>query len=142
MSVRCLVRVDGHIVVCENADGSLHPWPGGRRQTGETFVQTACREVHEETGWLLDPESLRPLGWLHFHILRPQRPEEHGLPHPDFLQVVYAGAARSRDGGRESDWTDTEGYELHSQLLPLEEALTTVTEPLSMIFLHELKSSL
>jgi hypothetical protein len=70
-SVRCLVTIDGELVVCSNPDG-IHAWPGGRREPGETFADTACREVHEETGWILEPDSLRPLGWLHFeHLARP-----------------------------------------------------------------------
>jgi ADP-ribose pyrophosphatase YjhB (NUDIX family) len=48
-SVRCIVRVDNLLIYCQNSDGR-HPWPGGRRQPGESYVETAAREVHEETG--------------------------------------------------------------------------------------------
>jgi hypothetical protein len=48
-SVRCIVLVDNRIVLCDSPDG-CHPWPGRRREPGETYVETACREVHEETG--------------------------------------------------------------------------------------------
>ena len=43
-SVRCLVLVGDQVVVCDTPDG-CHPWPGGRREPGESFVETACREV-------------------------------------------------------------------------------------------------
>ena len=60
LSVRCIVLVEDDIVVCSNRDGILHPWPGGRREGNETLVETACREVHEETGWLVDPQERTP----------------------------------------------------------------------------------
>ena len=97
-SVRCLVLVDDRIVVCTNADGKSHPWPGGRREPGESYVETGCREVHEETGWLLDPASLRQIGWLHFeHLLA--RPAMHRWDHADFLMTVYVGTAAGTTTG-------------------------------------------
>ncbi|WP_330274118.1 hypothetical protein OG205_46670 [Lentzea sp. NBC_00516] len=91
------------------------------------------REVHEETGWLLDRESLRPLGWLHFEHLAPRRPD-HLYPYPDFLQVVFHGTATERAGG--SDWTDTDGYELRSRLVSVAEARrTSLNGPLATTFL-------
>lgn len=111
-SVRCIVWVGELLVLCENVDGR-HPWPGGRRNPGERYVETARREVHEETGWLLDVHSVRPLGWLHIEHLTPQ-PAGHPWPNPDFLQLVLCGTARDRDG-------DVEGYE-RSRLVTLEQA--------------------
>lgn len=134
-SVRCLVRVADAVVVCTNADGISHPWPGGRRQVGETFEQTACREVREETGWLLEPSSLRQLGWLHHEHLTP-RPADWPYPHPDFLQVVFVGRAGTHDGGVEIGWSDSDGYEATSRLMSLADAKATVNEPLSRIFLE------
>lgn len=76
-SVRCVVRFGELVVFCENADGG-HPLPGGRREPGESYADTAAREVHEETGWLLDRNTLRPLGWLHLEHLAPRRPTRRG----------------------------------------------------------------
>ena len=126
-SVRCLVMVDDKIVVCTNVDGGSHPWPGGRREPGETDVQTACREVHEETGWLLDPDSLEPLGWLHLEHLN-DRPPGHRYVDADFLMVVYAARAHDRDGGRDNPWSDTEGHEVSSQLLPIDDAIALIAD--------------
>jgi ADP-ribose pyrophosphatase YjhB (NUDIX family) len=133
-SVRCVVRVGDLIVFCENADGT-HPWPGGRRHPGESYVDTAVREVHEETGWLLDRDSLRPLGWLHLEHLAPRRPRDPH-PYPDLLQVVFRATATHRDGGPNSSWTDTDGYERDSRLVTLDEArATTSPDLLAPIFL-------
>lgn len=109
VSVRCIVRVGGCIVVCRAPD-TQHVWPGGRRLPGETFERTACREVHEETGWLLDEPDLRLLGFLHFRYADIQ-PDDHPYPHPDFLQLVYAAQARNRDGAMGADWVDIDGWE-------------------------------
>jgi hypothetical protein len=43
VSVRCLVTVDDALLMCVNADGT-QPWPGGRREPGETFPDTASRD--------------------------------------------------------------------------------------------------
>ena len=132
-SVRCIVRVETYVVVCRNADGIRHAWPGGRREPGETFVETAVREVHEETGWLVDPRSFRPLGWLHLEQLTPVAPT-HPFPHPDCFQTVYEARARSRAGS--SQWTDTEGYEISSELVLADEADRFLgRDPMSALFL-------
>lgn len=121
LSVRCLVTVGGGLVVCTNRDGSTHPWPGGRREAGESLVDTACREVHEETGWHLEPGSLERLGWLHLERLVSAADPRY--PHPDFFQVVYAGRATSRDSSQGEAWSDTEGYEISSRLVPLADVI-------------------
>jgi ADP-ribose pyrophosphatase YjhB (NUDIX family) len=123
-SVRCLVIVNRHVVVCTNAGGT-HPWPGGRREPGETMVETVHREVYEETGWLLEPDSVRHLGFLHFEHLSEQ-PDDYPYPHPDFLQVVYTGSASEPTGGRDA-WTDSQGYEISSDLVSVEDVPAHLT---------------
>jgi 8-oxo-dGTP pyrophosphatase MutT (NUDIX family) len=113
-SVRCIVRVDGRVVVCHAPD-MIHVWPGGRRLPGETYENTARREVYEETGWLIDETDLRLLGFLHFQYLDVQ-PADHPYPHPDFLQVVYTAPATDRDG-RATDWVDLDGWEQRHELI-------------------------
>jgi ADP-ribose pyrophosphatase YjhB (NUDIX family) len=135
-SVRCLVRVGTDVIVCTNADGVAHPWPGGKREPGETFAQTAVREVHEETGWRLRPDSLRRLGWLHFQHLRSVA-DDYPFPHPDFCQLVLTGSAVSRDVAPDDDWTDPDGYELESRLLTVADAIAaTAAEPGAAVFLR------
>jgi hypothetical protein len=149
-SVRCIVEVrEGRsdaaaeadsvprIVFCENADGT-HPWPGGRRNPGESFADTAARELHEETGWLLDRDSLRPLGWLRLTHLGPEPAANQG-PYPEFLQLIFTGTTSARDGGRDVEWTDTDSYELTSSLQTLQDARRlTSTNVLADVFLDAL----
>jgi NUDIX domain len=122
-SIRCIVRVGEKYLLCQNKS-SVHPWPGGRRIAGESFAETAAREVHEETGWLLVQDSLRQLGWLRLRHLGPE-PEGNQGQYPDFLQLVFVGEATERDGGLSPDaaWDDVDGYELASSLVALEEAI-------------------
>lgn len=123
-SVRCLVFADDeHVVMCENVRGIRHVWPGGRREPGETYIDTACREVREETGWHLDPTSLLQVGWLHYEA-GPHRGPEIPWPHPDIFHVLFTGRVASREA---ETWTDTEGYELSSRTVPSREVARTVT---------------
>ena len=137
-SVRVIVSVGDDVVVCTNVDGKSHAWPGGRREPGETYVDTACREVHEETGWVLDPDSLEPIGFLHvFNRGAPYPP----YPHPDVVHLVMAGRATQRSA---DDWTDTEGYEVSSRLVPLDQACAAISEeePLCIPFLECLRAAI
>jgi hypothetical protein len=134
-SVRCLTQVGTKVVVCTNRDGISHPWPGGKRNPGETIHATAVREVHEETGWLIDETSLHQLGWLHLEYLSPL-PEDHSFPHPDFCQVVLAGRATERTGGHAANWTDTDSYEISSQLMTIADAWQAASgDPASRVYL-------
>lgn len=114
-SIRCIVRVADRIVVCHVPDGQ-HIWPGGRREPGESHRQTAQREVHEETGWLIDLDDLRPLGFLHLRFVSPQ-PPDHPYPHPDFLQVVYTAPAHRHADQDPAGWRDLDGWERGHELL-------------------------
>jgi 8-oxo-dGTP pyrophosphatase MutT (NUDIX family) len=118
-SVRCIVQVDDRVVVCETPNDT-HVLPGGRREPGETFEATARREVHEETGWLIDESDLRLIGFLHFrHTDVP--PDDQPHRHPDFLQAVYTAPARAHDDERPADWADVEGWERGHRLLSASE---------------------
>jgi len=86
---------------------------------GESFEDTAVREVHEETGWILDEPSLEQLGWLHIE-LDAAVPPDHPYPHPDLFQAVYTGSASARAG--DETWSDVEGYEVSSELMSIEDA--------------------
>lgn len=139
--MRCIVIVEELVVFCQNADGS-HAWPGGRRLPGESYVETAAREVHEETGWLIDRDSMRQLGWLHLAHLS-QREIDDGLPYPDFLQIVFCAKASERAVGRDEQWTDIDGYESSCRLVSLAEAMSaTSTDLLANAFLGLLAEKL
>ena len=139
-SIRCIVRVDHRIVVCHAPD-EQHIWPGGRRETGETYQQTARREVHEETGWLIDPGDLRPLGFLHFYLIQPP-PADHPYPHPDFLQLVYTAPARRHADPHATTWADLAGWEQRHQLLTPSELAAAPLTDVQRAFLKVLPAAL
>ena len=89
----------------------------GRRERGETSTETAVREVAEEAGRQLDPESLVMLGFLHFRHLSSVR-ADHQYLNPDFLQVVLHGRAAGGSAG----WVDSEGYVLRTTAVDLDAA--------------------
>lgn len=119
-SVRALVRKDDQLLVVRDPI-SVHILPGGRREPGETIMQTLQREVLEETGWSIRDAHL--IGLVHFQHLTP-RPKEYRYPYPDFLHLVYTAIADRYDAGmREID-----GYELESGFQP---RATVETLPIS-----------
>jgi 8-oxo-dGTP pyrophosphatase MutT (NUDIX family) len=137
-SVRCLVQVGDEVVVCTDRDGTSHALPGGRRQPGESFFATAAREVHEETGWLVEEASLGPLGWLLVEHLSAV-PDDHPFPHPDFCQLVFGGRAHEHADSDAANWIDTDGYVIGSRLMTVDRALETVSDDISAVFLSLLR---
>ena len=117
-SMRCVVIDGDQVVLCQNANGA-HVVPGGRREVGETWEETARREVWEETGFRLGELEQVAVILLHREGERPDDPS-YTYPHPDTFWVVF----RATPVGREADtWTDTEGWELSSELVPIDDAL-------------------
>jgi ADP-ribose pyrophosphatase YjhB (NUDIX family) len=93
-SVRAVVLKEDRVLVCRDPEGTHHLLPGGRCQEGETLVETLRREVLEETGWTIAAPAL--IGLVHFCHLTP-KPPDYPYPYPDFLQLVYAACALTRD---------------------------------------------
>ena len=109
-SVRALVRKDAQILVVRDPV-SVHILPGGRREPGETLMQTLHREVLEETGWSIRHACL--IGLAHFQHLTP-KPADFRYPYPDFLHLVYVATADHYAPERR----EVDGYELGSGFQP------------------------
>lgn len=137
-AARCFVATVAGLVVCTNVNGDTHAWPGGQRERNETIQETAVREVHEETGWHVEPDSVKQIGWLHFEHLTPVAPD-HPWPNPDSFSAVVVGSAIRRDA---SDWVDTQGYELQSRVVPIRDLPGAVTDELCVPFLPLVKKHL
>lgn len=110
-SVRALVRKGDQILVVRDPV-SVHILPGGRREPGETLMQTLEREVLEETGWTI--RDARLIGLAHFQHLTP-KPDDYRYPYPDFLHLVYVATADRYDVGKR----EVDGYELEAGFQPL-----------------------
>jgi 8-oxo-dGTP pyrophosphatase MutT (NUDIX family) len=126
-SVRAVVIQGENALVITSPDRE-HILPGGRREPGESLIETLRREALEETGWSL--RSLRLLGFKHFHHLTP-KPDNHPYPYPDFLQVVYTGTAEVYH----PDQRIVDDYELDARFLPLAEVCTLPLSPIQRMFL-------
>ena len=70
-SVRCLLLKGARVLIVRSTDGTHHLLPGGRREDGESLLETLRRELLEETG--CTASAIRQLGVVHFHHLRRPR---------------------------------------------------------------------
>lgn len=63
IAVRGIISVDRNLLFVEDKFGALK-LPGGGQEAGENNFQTLIREVREETGYNVIPDSIRPFGYI------------------------------------------------------------------------------
>ncbi|MFT5086744.1 MAG: hypothetical protein ACI906_003166 [Candidatus Latescibacterota bacterium] len=63
-SVRAVLLKGDEVLVFRDRMGDYHLLPGGRRDAGETLLQTLEREMREETSWTI--AAPEPIGFMHF----------------------------------------------------------------------------
>ena len=96
-------RVFAALVLVHDAAGDLavvrsvwrDQWgaPGGGREAGESVRGTAVREVEEETGLVLDPAALQPVGYERFRAVEGDGPWTTGR---DLLQLFETRLSANR----------------------------------------------
>ena len=89
-SVRAIIFRGDAVMVIQDHKDDPYVVPGGRRDPGETILQTLHREVKEETGWSITDRGL--LGFVHYHHLGP-KPPGHPYAYPDFVHAIYTAVA-------------------------------------------------
>ena len=55
-------NAEGHVLTVRKRNTQRFMLPGGKLEDGETFAQTASREVEEELGLVVSAAELEPLG--------------------------------------------------------------------------------
>ena len=91
-SVRCVV-LRGETVMALRREDRAHVLPGGRREPGESLLQTLEREVLEEAGWTTT--APRQIGVVRLAWLTPLPTgwQEATHFHPDFLWLIHTAEA-------------------------------------------------
>lgn len=64
-SVRGIIIKNGQIAMMHSLKYDYYKFPGGGIDAGETHLQTLIREVKEESGLTVIPESVQPYGMVH-----------------------------------------------------------------------------
>ena len=127
-SVRAIVLKDENVLVVRTLSG-LHIEPGGRREAGETLLQTLQREVLEEAGWTI--EHVQLLGFKHLHHLTPV-PQGYSYVSPDFCQLIYAARAHSY----RPEAVRTDDIEIETFFYPIAEVQTLHLKPAEIVYLE------
>ena len=64
-SVRGIVIRDGKVLMVHSLKYDYYKFPGGGIEAGECRIEALCREVREETGFAVLPDSVREYGMVH-----------------------------------------------------------------------------
>ena len=80
-SVRGILIRKGLILMVHSLKYDYYKFPGGGIEAGESLAEALCREVREESGMMVDPDSIREFGLVH----RRSREDDGGV----FIQDNY-----------------------------------------------------
>ncbi|RJQ68522.1 NUDIX domain-containing protein [Pseudonocardiaceae bacterium YIM PH 21723] len=109
--------VDGRILSTRSRGKDTYYLPGGKREPGESDVQTLVREVREELAVELDPTSAMPLGVF--------EAQAHGRPAGTKVRMTcyaaaYAGTPQASSEIEEIAWL---GYADRDRVSPVDKII-------------------
>lgn len=64
-SVRGIIVRDGKVAMIHSEKHDYYKFPGGGIEPGEDQMATLIREVKEESGLVVIPDTIREFGWVH-----------------------------------------------------------------------------
>lgn len=115
-SARAVLFRGNEVMVIRDHQDQPYIIPGGRREAGETIMQTLQRELLEETGWSVRKTAV--IGTIHFQHQNP-KPAGYPYPHPHFFWSIFvAQANRFHPEAIEEDF-----YVTRADFLPMEKVL-------------------
>lgn len=75
-SARGIILREGKVAMIHSRRDGYYKFPGGGIEAGESLVEAMIREVREEAGLVVKPESVREFGCVHRIQRNPGNPEE------------------------------------------------------------------
>lgn len=116
ISVRGIILIDGKLLMIENSLGEVK-LPGGGMEFGEDDYRVLIREVKEETGYDVIPESIKPFGEIEEKRLSLHEPMIWHQTNRLYFCDVYPGQGRC-------EYTENEKQQgFHQVFYTIEEAL-------------------
>lgn len=106
-SVRAIIRKDDKVLLAYSTVKGYYQFPGGGIEDGETHEQALIREVKEETGYTVIPDSIMEFG----HVLR--RNKDLDIENAIFEQDNFYYFCEVEDTPGETSYVDyeiTDGY--------------------------------
>lgn len=116
-SARAILFRDDEVMVIRDHRNEPYIIPGGRREPGETVLETLQREIREETGWSLREKTA--LGFVHFQHFGP-KPTDYPYPYPHFVWAIFAATVDSFD----PTGIETDKYVTDTSFKPISEVST------------------
>ena len=102
-SARAIIIQDGKIAVIYSRKNQFYKIPGGGVESGEDNITAMIREVKEEVGLTVKPETIKEFGYVH----RIQR----GKHEPVFIQDNFYYLCSVEDGQELPQYSDAEKRE-------------------------------
>ena len=103
-----LIHPEGDkIAVCSRRNSDIYGLPGGKMDPGETMVQTAVRETHEEIGVLVDVSKLE-------RLFADAIPGERDFWVESFIAVSPTEQLQQMEPGISVQWTTWEQFLQHN----------------------------
>lgn len=116
VAARAIINIDGYYVLIQSSKYGEYKFPGGGQEDNEDIIDTLIREVLEETGLTVIPESIVPFG----KTLELNRDDYERDSEAIFEMMSYYYECSVKDNGDKISLTDSEkklGYSLKYVLL-------------------------
>ena len=110
-----IVNKEGQILLQSRADRNKWGLPGGCQELGETFIETAIREVLEETNLKITPENLELVNIVSGPSRRSEYPNGDVVINNTVLYVCknYSGEIRCNSESKEMKFFDLDNLPLN-----------------------------